>query len=221
MASAFYVCKIYVIYPIQLITGRNEVVAKVMFLLVSVILFTGGVCLSACWDMTPWEAGPPRKQASPPQKQASPPGEQAPPGSRHPPGKQTSPKAGTPPPRHTVNERPVRILLECILVYCYFSIWNTFINPFTFKKYCYNHYQGWKRTGNLDVHFPDVKSTGNLPKNIEKYVFTPGIYFQHREKFNGLKIKGCTRIVAGCSYNLLALKQIFSWGQPNIGMKLL
>ena len=28
----------------------TEVVAKVMFLLVSVILSTGGVCLSACWD---------------------------------------------------------------------------------------------------------------------------------------------------------------------------
>ena len=52
-----------------------------------------------------------------------------------PPGKQTPPEAGTPPPhgsrhppeadlpqgsrspRHTVNERPVRILLECILVF--------------------------------------------------------------------------------------------------------
>ena len=29
----------------MLITGRNKVVAKVMFLLVSVILFTGGVYL--------------------------------------------------------------------------------------------------------------------------------------------------------------------------------
>ena len=40
---------------ILVITSRNEVVAKVMFLLVSVILSTGegGVCLSACWDTTP------------------------------------------------------------------------------------------------------------------------------------------------------------------------
>ena len=39
---------------IGIITGRNEVMAKVMFLLVSVILLTGGgVCLSACWDTTP------------------------------------------------------------------------------------------------------------------------------------------------------------------------
>ena len=71
-------------------TGRNEVVAKVMFLLVSVILPTGGVCLSACWDITtpPQEGGTPQKEV-PPRKEA--------------------------PPRHTVNERPVRIL-ECILV---------------------------------------------------------------------------------------------------------
>ena len=32
---------------------------KVMFLHVSVILFTGGVCLSACWDTTPPEQTPP------------------------------------------------------------------------------------------------------------------------------------------------------------------
>ena len=35
-----------------IITVRNEV-AKVMFLHVSVILSTEGVCLSACWNTTP------------------------------------------------------------------------------------------------------------------------------------------------------------------------
>ena len=61
-----------------------------MFLLVPVILSTGvwGVCLSARWDTTPLGAGTPPEQA--------------------PPRQQT--------PRHMVNERPVRILLECILV---------------------------------------------------------------------------------------------------------
>ena len=59
-----------------------------------VCLSTGGVCLSACWDI------PPR--------------EQTPPGSRHPPGPDTRPGSRL---QHTVNERPVRILLECILVY--------------------------------------------------------------------------------------------------------
>ena len=49
-----------------------------MFLHLSVILFTGGVCLSACWDTTP-------------------PQHQSPPRSRHPPGPGTPPGAGTPP----------------------------------------------------------------------------------------------------------------------------
>ena len=53
-----------------------------------------------------------------------------PPPSKHPPRADNPPGVDTPPPeqtppgsrlRHTVNERPVRILLECILV-CYF-IW--------------------------------------------------------------------------------------------------
>ena len=69
------------------ITGRNEVAAKVMFLLVSVILFTGG--LPQCML-----------------------GYHHPPPGRRPP----FPAEGST-PRHTVNERPVRILLECILVF--------------------------------------------------------------------------------------------------------
>ena len=125
----------------------------------------GGVCLSACWDITPPGGNPPgadtplgadtppeqtppgadtpqsRQQTpqsrhppeqTPPQKQ-TPPGVD-PPWSRHPqsrnrPQEQTSPQTpplsrhppGTDTPlgsrlRHTVNERPVRILLGCILV---------------------------------------------------------------------------------------------------------
>ena len=69
---------------------------------------------------------PPRRQA-PAQKQTpleadTPPGKQTPSGSRHPPGSRHHPWEAdtTPPPgsrfQHTVNERPVRILLECILV---------------------------------------------------------------------------------------------------------
>ena len=54
----------------------------------------GGVCLSACWDTTP----PPPLEQTPPPPRSRPP----PPGSRL---------------RHTVNKRPVRILLECILVW--------------------------------------------------------------------------------------------------------
>ena len=94
-----------------------------MFLLVSVFLSTGEVCLSACWDTTPKEGGtppegdPPRRR-HPPKKEA-PRGRHTPPpeGGLHPGGR--SPGKEAPPRRHTVNERPVRILLECILVWLY------------------------------------------------------------------------------------------------------
>ena len=87
--------------------------AKVMFLQASVILSTGGVYLSACWDTT----------STPPPPRAATPLEQTPPRSTPPrtrsPLEQTPSRADTPPGsrlRDTVNERPVRILLECILV---------------------------------------------------------------------------------------------------------
>ena len=89
----------------SLFTGRNEVVAKVMFLLVSVILFTGGsASVHAGITPTPsprepdppgsrhplggrpiWKQEPPGSQL--PGKQAPPPGSRYPwpPGSRHPP----------------------------------------------------------------------------------------------------------------------------------------
>ena len=77
----------------SIITGRNEVVAKVIFLHLSVIPFTEG-CLPQCML-----------------------------------GYHTSPEQ-TPPPlgsrlRHAVDEQPVCILLECILVFMEFSakIW--------------------------------------------------------------------------------------------------
>ena len=71
-------------FDIFLFTGLNEVVAKVIFLHLSVILFTGGVYLSAWWDTTPRET----------------------------PVRETPGDTG---------ERPVRILLECIIVQ--FMIW--------------------------------------------------------------------------------------------------
>ena len=61
--------------------------AKVIFLHLSVILFTGGgVCLSACWDTMP----PPEQTHTPP--------EQTPHGNRHPPGAD-SPLRSRHPPR--------------------------------------------------------------------------------------------------------------------------
>ena len=92
----------------SLITGRNKVVAKVMFLLVSVILLTGGVCLSACWDTTPPCKQTPLPNEAPPKREAHP-WKQIPPRRRHPPPLEADPPRSRP-PRDTV------ILLECILV---------------------------------------------------------------------------------------------------------
>ena len=65
----------------------------------------------------PWEQSPPRTRQTP--REQTPPQEQTPPRSRHPPGSGRPPRDQTPPGSrlpHTVYERPVRILLECILV---------------------------------------------------------------------------------------------------------
>ena len=71
------------ILVVMLITGRNEVVAKVMFLHVSVILLTGGSL-----------GRPPRDQADPP-GQGTPPRDQAdPPGRENPPRDQADPPPG-------------------------------------------------------------------------------------------------------------------------------
>ena len=88
----------------------------------------GGVCLSACWDITPhqadtpWSRYPPGAdtQQTPPQEQTLPPGSRHNPWSRHPP-EQTPQGADTSPPAQsilgdTVNARAVRIILECNLV---------------------------------------------------------------------------------------------------------
>ena len=74
----------------KVITGRNEVVAKVMFLQVSVCPQGGRVSASVHAGMpSPHQGDPPGTRKTPS------------PGSRL---------------QHTVYERPVRILLECILV---------------------------------------------------------------------------------------------------------
>ena len=64
-----------------LITGRNEVVAKVMFLLVSVILSTGGLpqCMLGYHHTPPGGRHPPDTT---PQEGSTPPGKEAPPGIR-------------------------------------------------------------------------------------------------------------------------------------------
>ena len=143
------------------ITGRNELVAKVIFLHLSVILFTGGgVCLSACWDTTPpWEQTPPRSRHTPPMEQ-TPPLDETPPGSRHPPPgsrhtfpEQTPPRADTPleqtpleqtppeqtppwsrapPPEQTPPPKADSGIRSMSGRYA--SYWNAFLFPFAFQK---------------------------------------------------------------------------------------
>ena len=73
---------VYII-PSRIFTVRNEVV-KVIFLHLSVILSTGGVCRSACWDTTPTRRpAPPPRSRHPPRARS--PQDQAPNWTRHPP----------------------------------------------------------------------------------------------------------------------------------------
>ena len=97
-----------------------------------------GVCLSACWDTTPlqdqvppWDHAPiPHLDQVPPgtrhpsptwtghpPDQAPPSPDQAPPWTRHPPRTRHPPEQSM--PGDTVNERAVRILLKCNLVWMY------------------------------------------------------------------------------------------------------
>ena len=63
---------------VGLITGRNEVVAKVIFLHLSVIhsVHRGGFCLSACWDTPPPPGADPPRADIPPEQTT--PGKQTP-----------------------------------------------------------------------------------------------------------------------------------------------
>ena len=105
------------------ITDRNEVVVKVMFLHVCVILFTGG----SPARKNPHRTGRPPGQGEPPWEQ-TPPRADTPRGQIHlganPPRQGEPPGADTPQSRHLprstlqhmVNEPQVCILLKCILV---------------------------------------------------------------------------------------------------------
>ena len=128
---------------VNIFTGHNKVVAKVMFLQASVILSTGGVCFSACWDTTPlWEQTPPPRADTPTEQK--PPWEQTPPPTsrRHPwpgahtprgahtPPEQTPPQADTPPgsrPPPPPSEAGSGILS---MSGRYASYWNAFLFKF-------------------------------------------------------------------------------------------
>ena len=81
-----------------------------------------GVCLNTCWDTTRPDQTPPG---------ADTPLEQTPPGADHPPPGSRL--------QHTVYERPVRILLECILVLIVFQEFSNSIFHYLEKK-CTEYY---------------------------------------------------------------------------------
>ena len=122
-------------------TGRNKVVAKDMFLTCVCDSVHRGVSRQG---EPPWQGGTPpgqggtppgRENPTPPQQGGTPPAgrnlmgrenppdqtdSHLPPAGRNPPRQGESPGPGRPPPgsrlQNTAYERPVRILLECILV---------------------------------------------------------------------------------------------------------
>ena len=85
----------------------------------------GNVFTAVCDSVNRGEADTSPRSRHPPEEADTPPK------GRHPPKKQTTPKKQAP-PRDTVNERPVRILLECILVD--FAITNFIKNGISFQS---------------------------------------------------------------------------------------
>ena len=114
-----------------IITGRNEVVAKVMFLHVSVILFTGGGLRRTPRDQAdpPWQGDPlgpgrPPQQGEPPWQGEPPRTKENPPGTR-----QTPPRdqADTPPAGRTPPHREEDCSLRSMSGR-YASYWNAFLS---------------------------------------------------------------------------------------------
>ena len=95
----------------------NEFVAKVIFLHLFVILFTGG-CLPQCMPQCPREQTPPQEQTPP--REQTPPWEQTPPPGRHTSQEQTPPPRSRPPQsRHPSGIRSMSGR--------YASYWNAFL----------------------------------------------------------------------------------------------
>ena len=123
-----------------IITGRNEVVAKVMFLHVSVILSTGGVSAEpppGTKETPPAPRRPPRTRENPPRDQADPPRPRRPPRDQgdppptcretprdqgEPPGTKETPPAGRTPPPLREEDCSIRSMSGR-----YVSYWNAFL----------------------------------------------------------------------------------------------
>ena len=119
----------YLYVRLTFITGRNEVVAKVMFYRCVSVHRGGGGRVSASVHAgmpdPPDQTDPPRIRQTPPPTRQTPRISQTPPRTRQtPPPDQADPPQGSR-LQHTVYERPVRIILECILVRCAMTIPNS------------------------------------------------------------------------------------------------
>ena len=162
--------------------------AKVMFLQVCVILFTGGVCLSACWDTTPPREQtplgadtpgadtPPRQ--TPPQSRPSP-WEQTPPQSRPPLGADP-PGSRPPPPREA--DSGIRSTSGR-----YASYWNVFLySTLQMSIGFFTNTQSWQYWHYCQLCIP--------------YIYSFLLYFHHMMLANvKLIINGNKRIkVQGC-----------------------
>ena len=97
----FIICRAATYSEAQLITGRNEVVAKVIFLHLFVILFTGGVWYLSMHrppppgSKPPWSGSPqqtPPREQTPPRAETPPPQGKPSPRSRHPPQSRQPPR---------------------------------------------------------------------------------------------------------------------------------
>ena len=137
----------------------------------------------------PLEQTPPCTDTPPPRDQTPPPGSRHPPRSRQPPGadtprtrhpwdqtcpgstspKEHTPPRSTPPPgagpprsrlRHMVSERPVRILLECILVQNMFPLTQIQIQiPFP-NGYCTHFREGSQSQGQISITITYISIRG-------------------------------------------------------------
>ena len=79
----------------------------------------------------------------------------------------------------------------------------------TLLNKCIQYDNGTRKTGNLDLHFSRPRKHKIFAKKILKICFYSRNLAPTHEKVEVLKIWGCTRVVVGCSYNLLAFKANF------------
>ena len=107
--SLIYPAMSFFFYSFAVVTGRNEVVAKVMFLHVSVILYTGGVYGEHHHPPGPGIHPPSRKNPPPPGTKENSPDQADPPGPRGTPRPgRHPPDQGEPPPRPGRHTHPPR-----------------------------------------------------------------------------------------------------------------